>query len=45
MLSTSLKIRSVVLGTALAVSASYAFASAYPSYPMPPLPAGSKATA
>ena len=43
MISTSIKFHSVVFGAVLAVSASYAVASAFPVNPLPPVPTGMKA--
>ena len=45
MISNSLKFSSVVLGTVLAVSASFAVASSIPMNPFPPIPTGMKAIA
>ena len=43
MISTSLKFSSIVFGAVLAVSSSFAVASAIPSIPLPPFPTGSVA--
>ena len=40
MISTSLKFKSAILGTVLAVSASLAIASTIPMMPFPPIPTG-----
>jgi len=45
MISTSLKFSSIVFGAVLAVSSSFAVASAIPSIPLPPFPTGSVAVA